>query len=237
MSYGQTGTLERLAARARAMSRAQARPTTHHGPADWWKVGNTAGDRAEVFIYGYIGDDWAEEDVTAASFVNTLRAITAPAIDLRVNSPGGAVFDGIAIYTALLEHPATVDVSVDGVAASAASFVSMAGDTIAMQKPAKMMIHDASGLVLGNAADMQEMADLLNELSDTIAGIYADRAGGTTAAWRAAMKAETWYSAAAAVEAGLADRVANDTTQEAAAPTDSRSQMIRARARVHTAKG
>jgi ATP-dependent protease ClpP protease subunit len=107
----------------------------------------------------------------------------------------------------------------------------MAGDTIAMQKPAKMMIHDASGIVLGNAADMQAMADLLDELSDTIAGIYADRAGGTAATWRDAMKAETWYSAAAAVEAGLADRVANDTTEEAT-PDDRQSQLIRARARL-----
>jgi ATP-dependent protease ClpP protease subunit len=205
-----------------------ARP--HNRGGDWWKIGNTDGDRAEVFIYGYIGDDWAEEDVTAASFTKALRAITAPAIDLRVNSPGGAVFDGIAIYTALLDHPAVVDVTVDGVAASAASFVSMAGDTVSMQKPAKMMIHDASGIVLGNAADMQEMADLLNELSDTIAGIYADRAGGTVATWREAMKAETWYSAAAAVEAGLADQVVNDTTQPA--PEDRRSQVIRARARL-----
>jgi ATP-dependent protease ClpP protease subunit len=210
------------------------RPPQNRG-GDWWKIGNTDGDRAEVFIYGYIGDDWAEEDVTAASFTKTLRAITAPVIDLRVNSPGGAVFDGIAIYTALLDHPATVDVTVDGVAASAASFVSMAGDTVAMQKPAKMMIHDASGIVLGNAADMQEMADLLNELSDTIAGIYADRAGGTVAKWRDAMKTETWYSAAAAVEAGLADQVVNDTTEPA--PEDRRSQVIRARARLLRGRG
>jgi ATP-dependent protease ClpP protease subunit len=199
---------------------------------DWWKIGNADGDRAEVFLYGYIGDDYYEEDVTAASFTKALRGITAPAIDLRVNSPGGAVFDGIAIYTALLEHPATVDVYVDGVAASAASFVSMAGDTIAMQKPAKMMIHDASGIVLGNAADMQAMADLLDELSDTIAGIYADRAGGLTATWRDAMKAETWYSAAAAVEAGLADRVANDTTETGPDDRHNQSELIRARARL-----
>jgi ATP-dependent protease ClpP protease subunit len=78
---------------------------------------------------------------------------------------------------------------------------------------------------------MQAMADLLDELSDTIAGIYADRAGGTAATWRAAMKAESWYSAAAAVEAGLADTVANDTTEKAT-PDDRQSQLIRARARL-----
>jgi ATP-dependent protease ClpP protease subunit len=92
-----------------------------------------------------------------------------------------------------------------------------------------MMIHDASGLTIGNASDMRQMADLLDELSNTIATIYADRAGGTTASWRTAMQAETWYGASEAVKAGLADRVANDTT---AAPENLRSQRIRARARI-----
>jgi ATP-dependent protease ClpP protease subunit len=106
----------------------------------------------------------------------------------------------------------------------------MAGDTIAVEKPAKVMIHDARGGVLGDAADMRQMADLLDELSDTIAQIYADRAGGTVAKWRAAMGAETWYSAHAAVDAGLADRVANDSTTST--PDNRRSQQIRARAHV-----
>jgi ATP-dependent Clp endopeptidase proteolytic subunit ClpP len=206
------------------MATPQAR---QHG--DWYRIRNAAGDRAEVFIYGVIGSDWEPGDVTASTFVAELRKITAKAIDLHINSPGGLVFDGITIYSALLNHPADVDVTVDGIAASAASFVAMAGDTVAIEKPAKMMIHDASGLVIGNAADMQEMADLLDELSDTLAGIYADRAGGKVTTWRDAMRKETWYSAHQAVEAGLADRVANDKT---AAPDDRRSQQIRARARL-----
>jgi ATP-dependent protease ClpP protease subunit len=226
------GRLLELVDRARGLMPA-APPEARSG--EWFRIRNADTDRAEVFIYGVIGSDWDPGDVTAASFVAELRKITAPAIDLHVNSPGGLVFDGIAIYSALLNHPATVDVTVDGIAASAASFVSMAGNSVAIEKPAKMMIHDASGLVIGNAADMQEMADVLNELSDTIAGIYADRAGGPVAQWRDAMKRETWYSADAAVKAGLADRVANDATE--AAPTDRRSQMIRARARVHAVKG
>lgn len=192
---------------------------------DWFRVTN-AGERAEILIYGPI-DDW--DGVSASSFVRELRGITAKNIDLHINSPGGLVFDAVAIYSALKNHPATVDVHVDGLAASAASFVAQAGDSITIEKPAKMMIHDANGLVLGNAADMREMADLLDELSDTIAGIYADRAGGTVAKWREAMRAETWYGAADAVKAGLADRVANEGTP---APEDRRSQEIRARARV-----
>jgi ATP-dependent protease ClpP protease subunit len=211
--------LTALADRGRAMVR---RPENR---GDWYRISN-AEDRAEVFIYGAI-DDW--DGVSASGFVRELRAVTAKAIDLHINSPGGLVFDAIAIHAALKNHAATVDVHVDGLAASAASFVAMAGDTVTIEKPAKMMIHDAMGLTIGNAADMREMADLLDELSDTIAGIYADRAGGTVASWREAMRAETWYGAAEAVKAGLADKVANDGKP---APEDRHSQAIRARARV-----
>jgi len=210
--------LTALAARGRALVRA---PQPH---GDWYRIDN-ATDRAEIFIYGPI-DDW--DGVSANDFVQNLRTVTAKSIDLHINSPGGLVFDGVAIYSALRNHAAKVTSYVDGIAASAASFVAMAGDEVVMEKPAKMMIHDAGGLVLGNAKDMRQMADLLDELSDTIAEIYTDRAGGSVAKWRDAMRAETWYSAADAVKAGLADRVANDTQ---AAPEDRRSQLIRARAR------
>jgi ATP-dependent protease ClpP protease subunit len=212
-----------LADRGRQLMRVQDASRT---PGDWYRVSNAAAERAEVFIYGPI-DDW--DGVSASAFVRELRGITAKAIDLHINSGGGLVFDSIAIHAALRNHPATVDVSIDGLAASAASFIAMAGDTVTIEKPAKMMIHDAMGLTIGNAADMREMADLLDELSDTIAGMYADRAKGTVAKWREAMRAETWYGAADAVAAGLADKVANDGK---GAPEDRRSQVIRARARV-----
>jgi ATP-dependent protease ClpP protease subunit len=221
--------LTALAARGRALGRPAAGPaaaaSTGAAAAPWYRISNAGGDRAAVYLYDFI-DPWG---INAADFVTELRGITAPAIDLHINSGGGLVFDAIAIYSALKNHPAAVDVSIDGLAASAASFVAMAGDTVTIEKPAKIMIHDAAVLVYGNAADMHAAAVLLDELSDTIAAIYADRAGGPADTWRAAMRAETWYGAAAAVDAGLADRVANDTT---AAPEDRRSQTIRARARV-----
>ena len=219
--------LDKLTALADRGRRMVKRPENRGGP--WYRISNADGERAEMHLYGAIGDDWYDDGVTAASFVRDLRAVTAKSIDLHINSPGGLVFDGISIYSALRNHAARVDVTVDGIAASAASFVAMAGDTVSVEKPAKMMIHDAGGLVMGNAADMRQMADLLDELSDTIAGIYADRAGGTVASWRDAMGRETWYSAAEAVAAGLADRVAGESK---AAPENRRSQLIRARARV-----
>ena len=142
---------------------------------------------------------------TAQTFVDELLAIDASIIELHVNSPGGDVFDGLAIMNALADHPATVNVVVDGIAASAASFIAMAGDSVKMNRGSQLMIHDASGCCVGNAADMEEMKALLDRLSDTIAGIYADRAGGKADDWRELMRAETWYSATEAAAAGLAD--------------------------------
>lgn len=187
------------------------------------------GGRTAVLVYGYIGDDW--DGVTASAFARELAGIGNGGIDLHINSGGGSVFDGIAMHAALRNHSSDVTSYVDGIAASAASFLAMAGDEIVIEKPAKMMIHNASGLVYGHKSDMREMADLLDELDGTIAGMYADRTGRPAAQWSAAMDATTWYSAAQAVEVGLADRVANDSSTTSA-PDDRRSQMIRARARV-----
>jgi hypothetical protein len=124
-----------------------------------------------------------------------------------LNSPGGEVFDGIAIHTALVMSRAHVTTFVTGVAASAASFIAMAGDTIKMARNATMMIHDASGLAWGNAATMRAEADLLDKLSDNIADMYAQQAGGTAADWRAAMQRETWYTGREALQAGLIDEI------------------------------
>lgn len=194
-----------------------------------------AGARATVRVYGTIGDTWWDDGVTASGFAQELDAIGPDGIDLHINSGGGSVFDAIAMHAALVNHPSDVTAYVDGIAASAASFLAMAGDEVVMEKPARMMIHNASGIVLGNAADMREMADVLEGLDATIAQIYADRSGRPAAEFAAAMDRETWYTSADAVAAGLADRVAND---RAAAPADrARETAIRARARQTLGRG
>lgn len=180
-----------------------------------------------MFIYGSIGDDWAEENVTAHSFTRELRDITAPVIDLRLNSPGGLVWDGVTIYTALKEHPALVNVYIDGIAASAASFVAMSGDTVSISRPAQMMIHEGHGITVGNAQDHQAMADLLDKISDSIAEIYAARAGGTTEEWRDRMRAETWYNAEEAVAAKLADAVIGEAPKSKAKNKTSAPETVR----------
>jgi ATP-dependent protease ClpP protease subunit len=177
-------------------------------PRQWYRITNAAsedGDTAVIDIYDEIGY-WG---VTAADFVTELRAITATNVDLHINSPGGDVYDGLAIYNALIDHPATVTATVDALAASAASFIAQAADRIVMGRNAEMMIHDAWGMCVGNAGDMVEMAAMLDKVSDNIASIYSVRAGnGTTAAWRKRMAGEPWYSAQEAVDIGLADEVA-----------------------------
>jgi ATP-dependent protease ClpP protease subunit len=163
---------------------------------------------ARIDIYESIGyDPWFDEGVGAKQFAKDLREIKASRIELHINSPGGFAFDGVTMYNALRDHDAFVAVTVDGMAASAASIIAMAGDEVTMNRASEMMVHDASGLCYGQARDMEEMREFLDGISDDIAAIYADRAGGTKAEWREIMHGETWFSAQEAVDAGLADRI------------------------------
>jgi ATP-dependent protease ClpP protease subunit/uncharacterized protein (DUF305 family) len=172
-------------------------------PGPWYRIQNSASTSAEVLIYDEIDPWWG---VSAATFARDVAAIDAETITVRINSPGGDVYEGLAILNTLRGHRARVTTVVDGLAASAASFIAMAGDEIVMCRNAEMMIHDASVYAGGNAEVMRKHAENLDRISDNIASIYAERAGGTTEEWRAVMRAETWFSAAEAVAAGLADR-------------------------------
>lgn len=214
--------LHNLAERARAA--AQQTQQKRDGRS-WYRIENAAGERAEVYVYDFIGE-WG---VSAQDFVNDLRAVKSQSIDLRINSEGGEVFDGLAIYEAIRRHPADVIGYVDGLAASAASFIAMACDRVVMAPRARLMIHDAHGLVIGNAAGMREMANLLDDLSDNIADIYAEAAGGTRQQWRDAMRGPngaadgTWYDAQAAIDAGLADEIAQAPGEQDSAPAKARA--------------
>lgn len=183
----------------------------------WYRITNAADpDEAEVMLYDEVGGWYG---ATADQFIADLRGVTAPNLRVRINSPGGSVFEGIAIANALRSHPANIVVQVDGIAASIASVIAMAGDRIEMAPNTMLMIHDASGVCLGNASDMEEMAELLDLISDNIADAYASRAGGTREQWRERMKAETWYLPEDAVENGLADEAISMPKQgEPAAP-------------------
>ncbi len=195
----------------------------------WFEIRNQSEDDgtggapdgpATVLIFDEIGGSFG---VSAKKFAAELGAIDAREIHVRINSPGGSVFDAIAIHSALLHHPARVRTYVDGLAASAASVVAMAADPfdevsdtggIVMMPGSQMMIHDASMLEDGDAAAHAKVVTFLHRQSDNVAGMYRSHGGGEIAEWRALMLEETWMFDQEAVDMGLADRV----ERHAAAP-------------------
>lgn len=169
-------------------------------------------DETEVFLYDHIVSSEEEAEwwggVAPESFIKALRDIDASTIHLRINSPGGSVFAARAMEQALREHKAKIVVHIDGLAASAATFIAMAGDEIVMGKGAMFMIHKAWTGMWGNAEDLRKEADLLDKIDGTLAQTYAERTGVEQQQISDWMAAETWFTAQEAVEHGFADRVA-----------------------------
>lgn len=230
--------LNALAARARNLYlTAQTEPRP---PAEqltrWFRVTAAAGDTsATVFVYGDIGGWWG---VDADELVREIHALQVDQLDVHINSYGGQMFDGFAIYSALRNHPAHVRSWVDGVAASAASIIAVAGDEVIMERPSRLMIHCSGTYASGNKHDLRGAADLLEEFDGSISEVYAEHGKLSAAQFLEAMESETWYSSAAAMDVGLCDRIAGDVP--AAAPPESRaSQLVRARhrARLSTLEG
>jgi ATP-dependent protease ClpP protease subunit len=175
-------------------------------PKDWGvrvDVENlTTAGLTKMYIYGEIGY-WGVESMDV---VTALRDISGP-VEVHINSMGGSVWEGLAIYQALVEHPHDVTVVIDGLAASAASFIAMAGKTIEIGPAAHMMIHNAAAFCSGDADAFEAQATMLRNCTAAIAGLYAKRSGKDADEFVAAMAAETWYIGQEAVNAGLADAV------------------------------
>ena len=167
---------------------------------------------AEVLIYGNIGDRWNEDGVVASELVRDLSALQADTINLRINSYGGSVPDGLAIYNALRRHKATVNVFVDGVAISCASYIAMAGDTVTMAKNAQMMIHAPWTWSDGNAVQLREQADILDRYAKAMASAYADKSGKTYEDALALLTdgKDHWFLADEAMAEGFADEVGEE---------------------------
>jgi len=169
----------------------------------------TSAKTAEILIYEQIGYSWWDDSgVESKDFVEKLAALgDVDEITVRINSPGGDVFEGVAIYNALKTHNAKINVQIDSLAASIASVIAMAGDTITISDSAMIMIHNASGFCMGEAADMRKMADVLDKIRDAqLLGAYA-RTGKTPEELTSMMDAETWFTAKEAVDAGFADSI------------------------------
>lgn len=159
----------------------------------------------ELILYGFVGDNFWDMGFTAKEVLDALAEHgRTEDITVRINSGGGYVDDGIAIFNALNSHAGKVTVVVDSLAASSASIIAMAGDERIMRTGALMMIHDPQGGVWGTAADMERFAKVVEKQAENLASIYAEVTGGDPGDIRDAMKAETWMTAAEALDAGYA---------------------------------
>jgi len=176
----------------------------------WYKIVNKA-EKAEIWIYEQIGEDfWSGGGVTAKKFQEELAGIKAKQIDLHINSPGGQVFEGVTIYNLLKQHDATITTYIDGLAASIASVIALAGDKVVMAENALYMIHNPTGMVWGPAAEMRKMADVLDKIRSTMSTVYTGKTGKTEDEINGLLDAETWMTAAEAKEAGFVDEIADE---------------------------
>jgi ATP-dependent Clp endopeptidase proteolytic subunit ClpP len=178
----------------------------------WFRIENKAEKEATVYIHDEIG----YYGVKASEFVKALNEITAKTINLHINSPGGNVFDGVTIYNALRDHKATIKVKIDGLAASIASVIAMAGDTVDIAKNAMMMIHRAWTIAAGNANEMRKTAEVLEKIDKgTVIGTYADKTGLDENKLTELVDAETWLTADEAKSLGFADTIGGETDAKA----------------------
>lgn len=181
---------------------------------------------AEVLIYEDVGG-WFD-GVTAKGFYEDLRALGAvDTLRIRVNSMGGDVFEGLTIYRHIAEHRARKVVHVDGIAASIASVIAMAGDEILIAEAGRMMIHEASGLSWGPAAAHRAMAEQLETVTASLADVYVARTGQPAERVREMMAAETWMTAQEAVQLGFATSVVENVRIAAAAYDPQRHRHLR----------
>lgn len=188
----------------------------------FYKIRAQADDEeAEILLYGDIGESWFEEGNGAKKFVEDLKAVkNAKRLSIRINSGGGSVFDGMAIFNAIDRHSSKKTVHIDGLAASIASVVAMAGDSIIMAENAMFMIHKPFGATIGNAIDMRKMAEALDKVEEGMITSYQrkSRLSGTEISQM--MADETWMTAKEALEKGFVTQVGKPMQMAASVKLD-----------------
>jgi ATP-dependent Clp endopeptidase proteolytic subunit ClpP len=172
-------------------------------------------DAVEILLYEFIGLDWwTGEGMTAKRFADELSAAADRPLIVRINSPGGDVWDGYTIFNQLLQHGPRVTTVVEGIAASAASLIMMAGDEIQAAEISQIMIHDAWTWTVGNEQELRELADVLAKLDGQLASVYAAKAGKSVEEFRALMDRDTYLTGKEARELGIIDRLINEITAD-----------------------
>lgn len=170
-----------------------------------------------LILYGTVGEGLFGDGFTARDVVNALATLRGKPVSVRINSGGGIADEGVAIYNSLKAHNGEVTVYVDGIAASAASIIAMAGERVVMRTGSVMMIHDPMALAAGNAAGMEKAKQALDAIADSMADIYAEKTGRAAADIRNEMREETWLTAADAKAKGFADEEESDDAVEVSA--------------------
>jgi len=189
---------------------------------EWFKVirpeakadGSSVSRRATIHINDVIGASFFFGGVDAAELIREIDELDVDELDVRINSEGGSAYDGLAIANAIMRNDASTTTYVDGLAASAASLIALAGDTVVMSKYGQMMLHNSRGGLMGTADELRDYAKFLDGLNASMADFYADRAGGDAKDWAKAMARETWYRADEALAAGLVTEVDDTTRRE-----------------------
>lgn len=177
-------------------------------------VHNEETKTSEITIYGVIGTSWWSDSFSASEMDEALNEAGDNDISVRLNSPGGDAFMGIAIYNRLKRHEGKVTIYVDGWACSAASVIAMAADELIMGLGSMLMIHEASNIVWGTKTDMRKEANILDELEEGIIDIYMTKANVSREEIREKVDAETWFSAKKAVELGFATEAEGTATDD-----------------------
>ena len=174
---------------------------------NWVKNEGEFGIERTLFLNGEISDEtWYGDEVTPKLFKDELNSGEGD-ITVWINSPGGDVFAAAQIYNMLRDYKGSVTVKIDGLAASAASVIAVAGDTVLMSPVAMMMIHNPATLAIGNAKEMERAIEMLNEVKESILNAYEDKTGLKRSKLSKMMDDETWFNAKKAVELGFADKI------------------------------
>lgn len=189
------------------------KPLTDKASTDWIRINKTENRTAEIFIY----DEISFWGVSAQDVAQKIKDLDVDHIDLRINSPGGLVFDGVAIYNLFKQHKATVNVYIDGIAASIASVIAMAGDRIYMADNAMIMIHKPLILMFGNATELRKEADVLDQIEKTLISTYRTRVDMEEDELSALLEAETWIDANTALESKFIDEITSSRKEAASA--------------------
>ena len=203
-----------------------------------FEIINKSSSTAEILLYGGVGEDvWDESSVSAKQFSDALKDLPkgVSQIDLRINSPGGSVFDGVSIYERLKSHRAKVTAYVDGISASIATIIMMAADEIVISEGGMVMIHKPMAGVYGNTTEMEQMVNLLDKIESQMTSIYSKRTGMSRIEIAKMLDSgDTWFTAEEAVEAGLVDSINGESNLKIAASMVDKASWIVAKPVINT---